>query len=404
MREAVICEPVRTPVGRYGGALRDVPPAELAATVLRELVERTGLTSADIDDVLLGQCYPNSDAPAIGRVAALDAGLDVSVTGMQLDRRCGSGLQAVLNAAMQVQTEVSDLVVAGGAESMSSAAFYSTSMRWGVTGEGVMLRDGLARGRVTAGGQFHPVPGGMLETAENLRREYDIPRPEQDELALRSHRRAVAAQRSGAFAEEIVPVEVRTRKGTTRVDSDEHPRPDASLDALGSLRPVLGGSDPDATVTAGNASGQNDGAAVCVVTHTDAAERLGLRPLARLVSWAVAGVPPRTMGIGPVPATARALERAGLKLSDIDLIELNEAFAAQVLACTREWGFAEADWERTNVNGSGISLGHPVGATGCRILTTLLRELDRRGGRYGLETMCIGGGQGLAAVFERVAA
>ena len=402
MREAVICEPVRTAVGRYGGALRDVPPAELAATVLRELVGRTGLTSADIDDVLLGQCYPNSDAPAIGRVAALDAGLDVSVTGMQLDRRCGSGLQAVLNAAMQVQTGVSDLVVAGGAESMSSAAFYSTSMRWGVTGEGVLLRDGLARGRVTSGGRFHPVPGGMLETAENLRREYGIGRLEQDELALRSHRRAVAAQRSGAFGEEIVPVEVRTRKGTTRVDSDEHPRPDASLDALGGLRPVLGGTDPDATVTAGNASGQNDGAAVCVVTHPGEAERLGLRPLARLVSWAVAGVPPRTMGIGPVPATARALERAGLKLSDIDLIELNEAFAAQVLACTREWGFSDADWERTNVNGSGISLGHPVGATGCRILTTLLRELDRRGGRYGLETMCIGGGQGLAAVFERV--
>jgi acetyl-CoA C-acetyltransferase len=402
MREAVICEPVRTAVGRYGGALRDVPPAELAATVLRELVGRTGLTSADIDDVLLGQCYPNSDAPAIGRVAALDAGLDVSVTGMQLDRRCGSGLQAVLNAAMQVQTGVSDLVVAGGAESMSSAAFYSTSMRWGVTGEGVLLRDGLARGRVTAGGRFHPVPGGMLETAENLRREYGIGRLEQDELALRSHRRAVAAQASGAFGEEIVPVEVRTRKGTTRVDSDEHPRPDASLDALGGLRPVLGGTDPDATVTAGNASGQNDGAAVCVVTHPGEAERLGLRPLARLVSWAVAGVPPRTMGIGPVPATARALERAGLKLSDVDLIELNEAFAAQVLACAREWGFSDADWERTNVNGSGISLGHPVGATGCRILTTLLRELDRRGGRYGLETMCIGGGQGLAAVFERV--
>jgi acetyl-CoA C-acetyltransferase len=404
VREAVICEPVRTAVGRYGGVLRDVPPAELAATVLRALVGRTGLTSADIDDVLLGHCYPTSDAPAIGRVAALDAGLDVSVTGMQLDRRCGSGLQAVLNAAMQVQTGVSDLVLAGGTESMSSAAFYSTSMRWGVTGEGVLLRDGLARGRVTAGGRLHPVPGGMLETAENLRREYGIGRLEQDELALRSHRRAVAAQGSGAFAEEIVPVEVRTRKGTTRVDSDEHPRPDASLDALGGLRPVLGGSDPDATVTAGNASGQNDGASVCVVTHPDEAERLGLRPLARLVSWAVAGVPPRTMGIGPVPATARALERAGLKLADIDLIELNEAFAAQVLACTREWGFTEADWERTNVNGSGISLGHPVGATGCRILTTLLRELDRRGGRYGLETMCIGGGQGLAAVFERVAA
>jgi acetyl-CoA C-acetyltransferase len=402
MREAVICEPVRTAVGRYGGALRDVPAHELAAVALRGLIERTGLSSADIDDVLLGQCYPNPDAPAIGRVAALDAGLDVSVTGMQLDRRCGSGLQAVLNAAMQIQTGVSDLIIAGGAESMSSAAFYSTSMRWGASGDGVMLHDGLARGRITAGGRFHPVPGGMLETAENLRREYGIPRLEQDELALSSHRRAVAAQHSGVFAEEIVPVQVRTRKGTVIVDSDEHLRPGASLDALGGLRAVLSGSDPDATVTAGNASGQNDGAAVCVVTHPSEAERLGLRPLARLTSWAVAGVPPRTMGIGPVPATTRALERAGLKLSDIDLIELNEAFAAQVLACTREWGFGEADWHRTNVNGSGISLGHPVGATGCRILTTLLRELDRRGGRYGLETMCIGGGQGLAAIFERM--
>jgi acetyl-CoA C-acetyltransferase len=402
MREAVICEPARTAVGRYGGALRDVPAHELAAAALRGLIERTSLTSADIDDVLLGQCYPNPDAPAIGRVAALDAGLEVSVTGMQLDRRCGSGLQAVLNAAMQVQTGVSDLVIAGGAESMSSAMFYSTSMRWGASGEGVTLHDGLARGRVTAGGLLHPVPGGMLETAENLRREYGIPRLEQDELAYRSHCRAVAAQLSGVFAAEIIPVQVRTRKGTVLVDSDEHPRPDASLDALGGLRPVLGGSDPDATVTAGNASGQNDGAAVCVVTHPGEAERLGLRPLARLTSWAVAGVPPRTMGIGPVPATARALERAGLKLSDIDLIELNEAFAAQVLACSREWGFGDTDWDRTNVNGSGISLGHPVGATGCRILTTLLRELDRRGGRYGLETMCIGGGQGLAAIFERI--
>jgi len=402
MREAVICEPVRTAVGRYGGALRDVPAHELAAAALRGLIERTGLTSADIDDVLLGQCYPNPDAPAIGRVAALDAGLEISVTGMQLDRRCGSGLQAVLNAAMQVQTGVSDLVIAGGAESMSSAAFYSTSMRWGAAGDGVTLYDGLARGRLTAGGRFHPVPGGMLETAENLRREYGIPRLEQDELAYRSHRRAVGTQLSGVFAAEIIPVQVRDRKGTAFVDSDEHPRPDASLDALGGLRAVLGGRDPDATVTAGNASGQNDGAAVCVVTHPGEAERLGLRPLARLTSWAVAGVPPRTMGIGPVPATARALERAGLKLSDIDLIELNEAFAAQVLACTREWGFGDADWHRTNVNGSGISLGHPVGATGCRILTTLLRELDRRGGRYGLETMCIGGGQGLAAIFERV--
>jgi acetyl-CoA C-acetyltransferase len=401
MRDAVICEPMRTPVGRYGGVLRDVPPAELAAGVLRALVQRTGLTSADIDEVFLGQCYPNPDAPAIGRVAALDAGLDVRVTGLQLDRRCGSGLQAVLTAAMQVQTGVSELVLAGGVESMSSAAFYSTTMRWGTQGGDLALHDGLTRGRVTAGGRLHPVPGGMLETAENLRAQYHISRLEQDELALRSHLRATSAQQSGVFAEEIVPVSVRAGRTELLVDTDEHPRPDASLPALAALRPVLSQQDAGATVTAGNASGQNDGAAVCVVTHADNADRLGLRPLARLVSWAVAGVPPRTMGIGPVPATEKALERAGLNLGDVDLIELNEAFAAQVLACAKEWGLIESDWDRVNVHGSGISLGHPVGATGGRILATLLRELDRRDGRYALETMCIGGGQGLAAVFER---
>ncbi|MFJ6573973.1 acetyl-CoA C-acetyltransferase [Streptomyces sp. NPDC091292] len=404
MREAVVCEPLRTPVGRYGGALRDLPAVGLAATVLRALVERTGLTSADIDEVQLGQCYPTSEAPAIGRVAALDAGLDESVAGLQIDRRCGSGLQAVLNAAMQVRTGVSELVIAGGAESMSCAAFYTTEARWGAKGGALTLHDALARGRTTAAGRFHPVPGGMLETAENLRREYGISRLEQDELALTSHLRAVAAQRTGRFADELVPVEVSEHRGTRLVDADEHPRPEVSLESLGRLRPVLSAQDDEATVTAGNASGQNDGAAVCVVTHPDNAQRLGLRPLARFVSCAVAGVPPRTMGIGPVPATRIALERAGLKFADIDLIEINEAFAAQVLACTREWGFGAADWDRTNVNGSGISLGHPVGATGCRILATLLRELDRRQGRYGLETMCIGGGQGLTAVFERIPA
>ena len=263
------------------------------------------------------------------------------------------------------------------------------------------LHDGLARGRVTAGGRDHPVPGGMLETAENLRRQYRIPRAEQDQLALSSHQRAVAAQRSGVFAEEIIPVTVATRSGPHVVDTDEHPRADASLEALGALRPVLGQQDAEATVTAGNASGQNDAAAVCVVTHPRRAETLGLRPLVRLVSWAVSGVGPEIMGIGPVPASRAALERAGLKLSDMDLIELNEAFAAQVLACTREWGFGAADFDRLNVHGSGISLGHPVGATGTRILATLAREMGRRGARYGLETMCIGGGQGLAAVFER---
>jgi acetyl-CoA C-acetyltransferase len=277
-------------------------------------------------------------------------------------------------------------------------------MRWGVRNRpAVELHDALARGRVTAGGENHPVPGGMLETAENLRREYSIPREEQDELALHSHRAAAAAQAAGKFAEEIVPVTVRGRKGATVVDSDEHIRPDATLESLARLKPVLGRADPDATVTAGNASGQNDGAALCVVTSLERAERLGLRPLARLVSWAVAGVPPATMGIGPVPAVAKALGRVGLGLGEMDLIELNEAFAAQVLACTREWGIKPTQDERLNVNGSGISLGHPVGATGCRILTTLVREMARREVRFGLETMCIGGGQGLAAVFERFA-
>ncbi|GAA3954445.1 acetyl-CoA C-acetyltransferase [Actinomadura viridis] len=402
MREAVICEPVRTPIGRFGGAFTALSPVELAATVIRALLERTGLPGEAVDEVILGQCYPSADAPAIGRVAALDAGLPIEVGGTQVDRRCGSGLQAVLNAAMQVQTGASDLVIAGGAESMSNAPFYTTKARWGVRTPSLELHDGLAQGRVTAGGVNHPVPGGMLETAENLRREYGISREEQDRLAVMSHERAVAAQREGRFADEIVPVTVRSRKGDTVVDADEHPRPGTTMETLAKLRPVMGKKDDQATVTAGNASGQNDAAAVCVVTTPERAAELGLRPLVRLVSWAQAGVPPRTMGIGPVPATARALERAGLTLADLDLIELNEAFAAQVLAVLREWDFKEDDYDRLNVNGSGISLGHPVGATGTRILATLAREMDRRQARYGLETMCIGGGQGLAAVFERV--
>lgn len=404
MRDAVICEPVRTPIGRFGGSLKSLTAAELGTIALRGLLDRTGLDPGAIDDVVLGHCYASAEAPAIGRVVALDAGLPVGVPGMQLDRRCGSGLQSVLQAAMQVQSGASDVVVAGGTESMSNAVFYATDMRWGVKGAGVTLHDSMARGRVTAGGRHHPMPGGMLETAENLRREYGISRDEQDRFAVTSHRRAVAAQRSGVFAEEIVPVPVRTRQGEVVVDTDEHPRADASLDSLAKLRPVLGTQDPEATVTAGNASGQNDAAAVCVVTHPDRAAELGLRPLVRLVSWGVVGVAPKIMGIGPVPATAAALTKADLKLSDVDLIELNEAFAAQVLACTREWGLGEADFERLNVRGSGISLGHPVGATGTRILCTMARELHRREARYGLETMCIGGGQGLAAIFERVAA
>ena len=401
VREAVICEPLRTAVGGFGGVLRDVPPAALAATVIEELMRRTSLPVGEVDEVLLGQCYPNGEAPAIGRVAALDAGLGIAVPGVQLDRRCGSGLQAVMVGAMQVQTGVAVLVLAGGSESRSQAEFYALGMRWGVRSGSVRLEDRLARPRVTAGGVNHPVPGGMIETAENLRKQYGISRAEQDELGLRSHRRAVAAQQNGTFAEEIVPVRVLARGSELLVEHDEHPRADTTLERLAALRPLMAGSDPEATVTAGNASGQNDAAAVCIVTHPQKAAELGLKPLARLVSWAVAGVAPETMGIGPVPATQRALERAGLELGDMDLIELNEAFAVQVLAVLREWQLPDG-LERVNVNGSGISLGHPVGATGGRILATLLRELRRRELRYGLETMCIGGGQGMAAIFERV--
>ncbi|AXT84160.1 acetyl-CoA C-acyltransferase [Aeromicrobium sp. A1-2] len=402
MRDVVVCEPVRSPIGRYGGMFKSLSAVDLGVAVLNGLLERTGLDPELIEDVILGHCNPNSEAPAIGRVVALDAGLPVTVPGQQIDRRCGSGLQAVINAAMQVQTGAHELVVAGGAESMSNAAFYSLDMRWGAP-RGVTVHDGLARARTTAGGRTHPVPGGMLETAENLRRDYAISRDEQDALAVESHRRAVAAQESGVHAEEIVPITVRARDGEVVKDTDEHPRPGTTMDSLSRLKPIMAGSVPGATVTAGNASGQNDAAAMCIVTTPERAEQLGLVPLVRLVSWGVAGVAPSHMGIGPVPATATALARAGLRLADIDLIELNEAFAAQALAVMREWEFSPADQQRTNVHGSGISLGHPVGATGGRMLASLSREMHRREARYGLETMCIGGGQGIAAVFERLA-
>jgi len=403
MRETVICEPVRTPIGRYGGMFKSLTAVDLGVAALKGLLERTGIPPEAVEDVILGHCYPSAEAPAIGRVVALDSGLPVTVPGMQVDRRCGSGLQAVIQGCLQVGNGDHDLVIAGGCESMSNVTFYSTDMRWGGARGGVRVHDALARGRSTAGGRHYPVPGGMLETAENLRRQYGISRLEQDELAVRSHQRAVAAQKDGIMAEEIIPVPVRGRHGEELIDTDEHPRADTSLESLAKLKPVLLGDDPEATVTAGNASGQNDAASMCVVTTPEKADEYGLTPLVRLVSWGLAGVAPNIMGIGPVPATEAALAKAGLQLRDIDLIELNEAFAAQALAVMREWNFGAADHDRTNVHGSGISLGHPVGATGGRMLATLARELDRRQARYGLETMCIGGGQGLAAVFERVA-
>ncbi|WP_206737333.1 acetyl-CoA C-acetyltransferase [Agromyces albus] len=401
LREVVICSPLRTPVGRMGGALAPVSALELATTVLRALVERSGVDPARVDGVIGAQGYPTMEAPAIGRVAALDAGFPVTTTGYQLDRRCGSGLQAVLNAAMEVQTGVSDVVVALGVESMSNAPLYTVDGRRGIPNGGLLLRDALARGRETVGGRDYPTPEGNVGTAETLRAEYGITREAQDALALRSHQRAVAAQESVAFDTELVPVEVPGRRGSTIVDRDEHPRADTSLDALAGLRPVLLRSDAAATVTAGNSSGQNDAAAACIVTTPESAAVLGLVPMLRLRSWAVAGVDPRRFGIAPVPAANLALERAGIRFADLDVVELNEAFAVQVLACLADWG-VDAEDPRLNPRGSGISIGHPIGATGIRMLATLAHELPALDGSLALETMCIGGGQALAAVFERV--
>lgn len=400
MDDVVICEPVRTAVGGFGGMYRSLSAVDLGVSALKGLLDKSGVPGEAIEDVIFAQCYPSMEAPALGRVVALDAGLPTTVTGLQLDRRCGSGLQAVIVGAMSVATGAAEMVVVGGAELMSNPQFYTHAPRWGVQGNFEMM-DSLQRGRLTAGGANYPVPGGMIETAENLREQYAVTREAQDEYALGSHRKALAAQTSGAFDAEIVPVSVTDRKlGQVVHTIDEHPRPDISLEKLGSLKPIMGRTLDAATVTAGNASGQNDGGSAAIVCTRAAAAKYGLKAYATLKSWAVAGVEPKVMGIGPVPATAKALDKAGITMNDLGLIELNEAFAAQVLAVLSEWGIEPAD-ERLNPHGSGISLGHPVGATGGRIMATLLREMDRRKARYGLETMCIGGGQGLAAVFER---
>lgn len=389
--DIVLCSPLRTPVGRYGGSLAGVPVQDLAGTVVSAILEQAGPQVREaIDDIILGQSSPNGAAPALGRVVALDAGLD-HVPGMQLDRRCGSGLQAITTAAAHIAAGAADIILAGGAESMSRAEYsVDPGVRWGVKGGDLTLRDRLSEARIAAGGKNHVIPGGMIETAENLRAEYSIDRAEQDALAAASHQRAVAARSDGRFAEEIVPV--------GDVTEDEHPRPDSTEEKLGRLRPVMKALD-GATVTAGNASGQNDGAAAMIVTTAACAEKYGLRASVVLRGWAVAAVEPERMGIGPVPATKKVLDRLGLSLADMDLIELNEAFAAQALAVLREWGIDAAD-PRLNPQGSGISLGHPVGATGARLVVTASHHLRRTGGRYGLVTMCIGGGQGIAAVIE----
>ena len=402
MRRAAIVTPVRTPVGTFGGSLRPVPVEELAATTVRAVVQRSGIDPARIDDVVMAQSYANSEVPCVGRWAALQAGLPVSVPGMQLDRRCGGGLQAIVTAAMMVQSGAADVVIAGGVESMSNIEYYSTDMRWGARAGNVRFFDRLERGRERS----QPVErfgkiSGMIETAENLARDYGITREEADAYALRSHQRTAAAWAAGRFDDEIVPVSVPQRKGDPVVFSkDEGFRADITAESLGKLRVLL----PNGTVTAGNASQQNDASAACLIVAEDKLAELGLTPMATLVGWAAAGCEPSHMGIGPVPAVKKLLARLNLQIDDMDLVELNEAFACQVLSVLKGWEWQDQDAiaHKLNVNGSGISLGHPIGATGVRILATLVHELQRRKGRYGLETMCIGGGQGIAAVFERM--
>src|SRR5579859_8138868 len=397
MKRAAIVSPIRTPVGKFLGALSGIPAGELGAVIIKALVERTRIDPEKIDDVIFAQGYGSGEAPCIARWSALAADLPITIPGYQLDRRCGSGLQAVVDAAMMVQTGAADVVIAGGVESMSNVEYYTNDMRGGARAGSVTLHDRLARGRVMSQpiARFGEI-SGMIETADNLARDYQISREASDEYAAMSHQRAAAAWAAGKFDDELVPVSVKQKKGDPIVFAmDEGVRADATAESLGKLRPI----EKDGVVTAGNASQQNDAAAACLVVAEDKLEELGLEPMGWFVSWAAAGCDPSRMGIGPVPAVKRLFERTGLGWDDIDLVELNEAFAPQVLSVLKGWGWD--DRERLNVNGSGISLGHPIGATGGRILANLLRELQRRDGKYGLETMCIGGGQGIAAIFER---
>jgi len=398
VRDVVIVDAVRTPIGRYGGALRDVRPDDLAALVISALVRRTGIDPARIDDVVFGCAnQAGEDNRNVARMAALLAGLPVEVPGQTVNRLCGSGLQAAVTAYHAIRCGDGDVMIAGGAESMTRAPFvvakaaepwsrklevYDTTIGWRFTNPKLAEK--------------YP-PYSMGETAENVAERWGITREEQDRYALLSQQRAARAVAQGKFRDEIVPVPVPQPSGEPLVvDRDEHPRPDTTLEALARLRPAFrkGG-----TVTAGNSSGINDGAAALLLVEASTARALGLRPMARVVSTAVAGVDPAVMGIGPVPAVRKALARAGLTVDDIDLVELNEAFASQVLACVRELGL---DLERVNVNGGAIALGHPLGASGARLLGHLVWEMQRREARYGLATMCIGVGQGIAVVVERV--
>src|SRR5216683_3309417 len=398
MEDAVILSAVRTPTGRYGGSLKDVRPDDLAALVIAEAVRRADIDSGTVEDVILGCAnQAGEDNRNVARMALLLAGLPIHVAGQTVNRLCGSGLQAINSAAQTIQTGMGDIIVAGGVESMTRSPFvlgkadsaFSRSMNLHDTTLGWRF----VNPRLSA--MHHPY--SMGETAENVAVRYEISRADQDAFALRSHQQAVAAQQSGRFAAEVVPVTIPQKKGESIIVAlDEHPRADTTLEKLATLKPQF---RKDGSVTAGNSAGINDGAAALVLMAHSRARQLGLRPRARIISSAVAGVDPAYMGLGPIPATRKVLQRARLSIKDMDLIELNEAFASQSLQCVRE---LEIDQEKLNVNGGAIALGHPLGCSGARLVVTLLHELERRGGRYGLATMCIGVGQGIATIIERM--
>lgn len=388
--DTVIVSGARTPFGAFGGGLASQSATDLAVAASKAAIERSGLEPEQVDQVIMGNVLQTSkDAIYLGRHVALRSGLKVSTPGLIVNLLCGSGIQAVANAEMLLDAGQAKIVLAGGTDSLSMTPYISWGIRWGGR---------MGKGEFWDGLDIRDTyPNcSMGETAENLQTNYNIPRDEQDEFALRSQQLAKAAQDAGHLAEEIVPVEVPDKKGKKTISKDEHPRPETTLESLSQLRPAF---KKDGTITAGNACGIVDGAAALIVTKAQTAEKLGLKPLTRVVSWAVAGVPPEIMGIGPVPAVPMALEKAGLKLEQMDLIELNEAFAVQYLACERELKW---DRNKVNVNGGAIALGHPFGATGARLLLSNSLELQRRKGRYGLVTACIGGGMGIAMVLERL--
>jgi acetyl-CoA C-acetyltransferase len=392
MKEIVVLSAVRTAVGGYGGSLKDVAPGDLAATAIRAAVERSGVKPADVGHTVLGHVIHTEPRDMyVSRYASVTAGLPVETPAFTLNRLCGSGLQAIVSAAQQLETGHCDVAVAGGAEVMSRAGYLTPSLRWGARMSDAKIVD------MMVGALTDPFEGiHMGVTAENIAEKWGITREDQDALAVESHRRAAQAWENGHFASQIVPVELKTRKGTTLFERDEHFRTDATLEGMAKLRPVF---KKDGSVTAGNASGLNDAASAIVLATAEYAEANGLKPLARLVGYSHAGCEPAFMGIGPVPAVKRLLANTGLSVADFDVLEVNEAFAAQAIAVCRD---LDLPMDKTNPNGSGISLGHPIGATGSIVTTKAIHELHRTGGRYALVTMCIGGGQGIAAAFERI--